>query len=102
MDLSWLATQAGAEGPVIWVAMAIGVIVGVKVAVVAISVTGKSKVVAVVMADMVTVCTGWSTLGSMRPSGREKLEVRQVEGSQDHMSGRHGAICMLPLGFSIG
>ena len=102
MDLSWLAAQAGAEGPKIWVAMAIGVIVGVTVAVVAISITGKSKVGAMVMADMVTVCTGWPCLGSMEPSGREKLEVRQVEASQDHLSGRHWTICVLPLGFSIG
>ena len=75
MGLSWLAAQAGAEGPVSWVAMAIGVIVGVNVAMVAISITGKSKVVAVLMADMVTVCTGWPSLGRMEPSGREKLEV---------------------------
>lgn len=59
MDLSWLAAQAGAEAPVSWVAMAIGVIVGVKVTIVAISIIGKSKVVAVVTADMVTVCTPW-------------------------------------------
>ena len=65
MDLSWLAAQAGAEAPVIWVAMVIGVMVGVKVAIVAISITGNSKVVAVVVADMVTVCTNWPSLGRM-------------------------------------
>ena len=75
MDLSWLASLAGTEGPVIWVAMVIGVIVVVKVATVAISVTGKSTLVAVVMADMVTVCMGWPSLGRTEPSGREKLEV---------------------------
>ena len=101
MDLSWLAAQARTEGPVIWVAMVIGVIVVVEVAMVAISVTGKSKVVAVVMADMVTVCTGWPSLGRMEPSGREKLEVRQVEGSQDHLSGGQGTICAPSKWFSI-
>ena len=100
MDLSWLASSTGTDGPVIWVAMAIGVIVVVKVATVAISVTGKSKVVAVVMADMVTVCMGWPSLGRMEPSRREKLEVRQVEGSQDHLSGRQGTIRALSLGFA--
>ena len=65
MDLSWLAAEAGAEAPIIWVAMAIGVMVGVKVAIVAISITGKSKVVAMVLADMVTVGMAWPSLGRM-------------------------------------
>ena len=98
-DLSWLAAQAGAEAPVIWVAMAIGVMVGVKVAIVAISITGNSKVVAVVMADMVTVCMAWPSLGRMEASGREKL-VRQVEGSQDHLSGRQGTMNVPTLGLT--
>lgn len=55
MDLSWLAWLVGAEGLVIWVARVIGVMVVVKVAMVVISVTGGLNVVAVVMADMVTV-----------------------------------------------
>ena len=37
----------------------------------------------------------------MEPFGREKLEVRHVEGSQDHLSGSQGASCVLPSGFSI-
>ena len=37
----------------------------------------------------------------MEPFGREKLEVRHVEGSQDHLSGSQGASCVLPLGFSV-
>ena len=98
-DLSWLAAQAGAEAPVIWVAMAIGVMVGVIVAIVAISITGNSKVVAVVMADMVTVYTAWPSLGRMEASGREKL-VRQVEGSQDHLSGRQGTMNVPTLGLT--
>ena len=51
MDLSWLTSPTEAEGIVIWVARVIGVMV-------VISVTGGSKVVAVVTADMVTVSTG--------------------------------------------
>lgn len=97
MDLSWLASPVGANGLVIWVARVIGVMVVVKVAMVVISVTGGSKV----MADMVTVSTGSWSLGRMEPFGREKLEVRQVEGSQDHLSGWQEANCAPPLGFSI-
>ena len=37
----------------------------------------------------------------MVPFGRVKLEVRHVEGSQDHLSASHGASCVLPPGFSI-
>ena len=55
MDLSWLTWPVGAEGLVTWVVRIIGVMVVVKVAMVVISVTGGLKVVAVVMADMVTV-----------------------------------------------
>ena len=99
MDLRWLVEQAGAEPPVFWVAMVIGAMVGVKVAIVAISITGKSKVVAMVLADMVTVVTAWPSLGRMEASGREKL-VRQVEGLQDHLPGRQGTMNVPALGLT--
>ena len=58
IDLTWLTWLVGAKGLVIWVAMVIGVMVVVKVAIVVISVTGGLKVVAVVIADTVTVSKG--------------------------------------------
>ena len=100
MGLSWLTSPAKAGGLVIWLGRVIGVMVVVKVAMVVISVTGALKVVAVVMAEMVTVSRLWSSLGRMEPF-RGKFEVRQVEGSQDHLSGWQKAICTPPPGFSI-
>ena len=38
----------------------------------------------------------------MEPFGRVKLEVRHVEGLQDHLSRSQGASSVLPLGFAIG
>ena len=37
----------------------------------------------------------------MEPFGSVKLEVRHVEGSQDHLSGSQGASSALPPGFAI-
>ena len=58
IDLTWLTWPVAPEGLVIWAARVIGVMVVVKVATVVISVTGGSKVMAVVIADMVTVSKG--------------------------------------------
>ena len=58
IDLTWLTWPVGAEGPVIWVARVNGVMVVVKVAMVVISVTGGLNVVAVLIADTVTVSKG--------------------------------------------
>ena len=37
----------------------------------------------------------------MEPFGRVKLEVRHVEGLQDHLSRSQGASSVLPPGFAI-
>ena len=58
IDLTWPTWPVGAKGLVIWVARVIGVMVVVIVAMVVISVTGGLKVVAVVIADIVTVSKG--------------------------------------------